>query len=168
MNLAEVVRAVLEQVQPDNVDSSAPIVIGEGPEVEIVIVPHRDLDGVSLVAWTDHATARLLWAYVGDLSRHDDIDVGVVVERMRCEGDWYGHMREALVAELRRTIELRTRHGLLGGERVECRIRVNGKATRIGVLRIPKTESSAEAEMTTSLVSGGRPRFSLPPSIRNP
>jgi len=64
MNLAEVVREVLEQVQPNNVDSSAPIVTGEGPEVEIVIVPHRDLDGVSLVAWTDHAAARLLWAYV--------------------------------------------------------------------------------------------------------
>ena len=75
-------------------DSAGPITTGEGPEVEIVIVPHRDLDGISLVAWTDQEGARLMWAYVGDLSTHDDLDLGVVVERIPFEGDWRSRVKE--------------------------------------------------------------------------
>jgi hypothetical protein len=52
MNLAELVGSVLEERRPGNLDPAGPITTGEGPEVEIVIVPHRDLDGISLVART--------------------------------------------------------------------------------------------------------------------
>jgi hypothetical protein len=113
VRLAELVHAVLDQVRPQNIDHGGTTVTGEGPEVEIVIVPHRDLDGVSLVAWTDGRNARLLWAQVGDLSTHDDLDLGVVVESIPEEGDWQGSLRETIAAELRRPIRLQSRTGWL-------------------------------------------------------
>jgi hypothetical protein len=166
VNLSELVESVLEEKRPANLDPTGPIVTGEGPKVETVILPHRDLDGLSLVAWTDDRSARLLWAYVGDLSTHDDLDLGVVVERIPYEGDWRGRVRDALVAELDRPIRLRRRRGFLGGQRVECWIVAGGKKRRIAVLRPPKNQLDAETEMTTSLSGGPRPRFSLTPAIR--
>ena len=165
MNLAELVGSVLEERRPGNVDPAGPISTNEGPEVEIVIVPHRDLDGVSLVAWTNQRAARLMWAHVGDLSTHDDLDLGVVVERITFEGDWHGRVREALSAELGRPILLRRRRGLLGTQLVDCWIVMAGKNKRIGVLRPAKNQRGAEKEMTTSLSGGPRPPFSLTPSI---
>ena len=88
--LTQLVGRALEQEQPENVDPAGTTLTGEGPEVEIVIVPHRDLGGISLVAWTDQYDARLLWANVGDLSTHDDLDLGVVVARIRYEDDGVG------------------------------------------------------------------------------
>jgi hypothetical protein len=166
MSLAELVGSVLEERRPGNLDPAGPIVTGEGPKVEIVILPHRDLDGVSLVAWTDDRGARLLWAYVGDLSTHDDLDLGIVVERIPYEGDWRSRVRDALAAELVRPIRLRRRRSFLGGQRVECWIVAAGKERRIAVLRLPKDQLDAEAEMTSSLSGGPRPRFSLTPAIR--
>jgi hypothetical protein len=131
-----------------------------------VVLPHRDLDGVSLVAWTDDRGARLEWAYVGDLSTHDDLDLGVVVERIPYEGDWRDRMRDALVTELDRPIRLRRRRGFFGGQLVECWIMAAGKERRIAALRPPKNQLDAETEMTTSLSGGPRPRFSLTPAIR--
>ena len=90
VNLSQLVRTVLEQARPQNVSPAGTVATGEGPEVEIVIVPHRDLGGISLVAWTDQYDARLLWANVGDLSTHDDLDLGVVVARIRYEDDGVG------------------------------------------------------------------------------
>jgi hypothetical protein len=158
---------VLEQEQPENVDPAGTTLTGEGPEVEIVIVPHRDLGGISLVAWTDQHGARLMWANVGDLSWHDDLDLGVVVTRIPYEGDWRGRLGEALAAELHRPIRLRTRRGLFGAPRVECWIETGGKNKRIGVLRPSRNRVGAETEMTTWLAGGPRPPFSLPPDISN-
>jgi len=62
------VRLALDKLRPENVDSSAVIVTGEGSEVDIVIVPHRDLGGVSLVLWTDSNGTQLMWAGIVDLS----------------------------------------------------------------------------------------------------
>jgi hypothetical protein len=166
MSLAELDGSVLDERRPGNVDPAGPITTGEGPEVEIVIVPHRDLDGISLVAWKDQKGARLVWAHVGDLSTHDDLDLGVVVERIPFEGDWRGRVREALDAELGRPILLRRRRGLLGTQLVDCWIVTAGKNKRIGVLRPSKNQQGAEKEMKTSLSGGPRPPFSLTPSIR--
>ena len=166
MSLAELVGSVLEERRPGNVDPAGPITTGEGPEVEIVIVPHRDLDGISLVAWTDQEGARLMWAYVGDLSTHDDLDLGVVVERIPFEGDWRSRVREALGAELSRPLLLRRRRGLFGTHLVDCWIVAAGKNKRVGVLRPAKNQLGAENEMKTALSGGPRPPFSLRPSIQ--
>ena len=165
MSLAELVGSVLEERRPGNVDPAGPITTGEGPEVEIVIVPHRDLGGISLVAWKDQKSTRLMWAYVGDLSTHDDLDLGIVVERIPFEGDWRDRVREALGAELGRHLTLRRRRGLFGTQFVDCWIVTAGKNKRVGVLRPAKNQPAAENEMTTSLSGGPRPSFSLTPSI---
>lgn len=165
MTLADLVRAVVDQVRPENIDPAATTVASEGPEVEIVIVAHRDLGGVSLVAWTDTRGARLLWADVGDLSRHDDLDLGVVVESISYDGDWRARLRDSFAAELRRPIRLQGRTGWLRGPRVECSIVTGGRDRRIGVVRLPKNQGRTGTEMTTTLAGGSRPWFSVPPAI---
>lgn len=166
MSLIDLVGAVLEQARPENVDPKGPVVTGEGPEVDIVIIPHRDLGGVSMVVWTDTRDARLLWAHVGDLSTHDDLDLGVVAERFPYEAGWHGRLREAIAAELRRPVHLRSRSGWFRGRKVECWINIGGKNQRIGILRPPKDQAGrGSPEMTTSLVGGPRPWFSLAPAI---
>jgi hypothetical protein len=164
VRLAELVSSVLGQVRSENVDPAGPTVTNEGPDVEIVIVPHRDLGGISLVAWLDKRSARLLWANVVDLSTHDDLDLGVVVERIALEADWRGRLRGAIAAELDRPIELRTRRGLFGA-RIECWIVAAGKEKRIGVLRPRTVRVGPEPDTTTSLAGGPRPRLSFPPQI---
>jgi hypothetical protein len=164
VKLADLVGAVIEQRRPQNVDPGTMFETNEGPEVEIVIVPHRDLGGVSLVAWTDRRRARLLWANVGDLSTHDDLDLGVVVEEIAFEGDWHSRLRDAIAAELDRPIRLRTRRGLFGA-RIEYWIAAAGKERRIGVLRASKDDVGSERETKTSLAGGPRLRFSLRPHI---
>jgi hypothetical protein len=166
VSLAELVGTVLEQAGPENIDPKGPVVTGEGPEVEIVIIAHRDLGGVSMVAWSDTHDARLVWANVGDLSTHDDLDLGVVVERIAFKGDWHGRLREAIAAELRRPVRLRSRSGWFRRRRVECWINIAGRDQRIGTLRPPKDQvSGGPQEMTTSLAGGPRPWFSLAPDI---
>src|SRR5688572_7346114 len=165
MKLAELVSAVIDRVQPENVDPAGMTITGEGPKVEIVIVPHRDLDGVSLVAWTDTRSARLLWANVGDLTYHDDLDLGVVVASFLYEGDWRARLQEAIAAELHRPIAIQSRKGWLGKPRIECSIVMGDRDRRIGVVRLPRAQEGRDVEMTTSLAGGPRPWFSVPPSI---
>jgi hypothetical protein len=156
MDLVGLVAGVLQDERPKNVDASATIVTNEGPEVEIVIVAHRDLDGVSLVVITDKKGARVLWAHVKDLSYHDDLDLGVVTERISYEGDWRGRLREALIAELRRPIRLHRRPGFLGGApRVECWIAVGDKDKRIATFSSSKGDVPGATRDVTSLAGGG-------------
>jgi hypothetical protein len=164
VNLAELVGSALAQGRSENVDRTGITVTGEGPEVEIVIVPHRDLGGVSLVAWTDERGVRLVWADVGDLSTHDGLDLGLVVERIPYEGDWQKHFRNAFAAELERPIRLRVRGGLFGA-RVECWIEEAGKRRRIGTIRPPRDEIRSAPDTTTYLAGGPRPPFSVRPHI---
>ena len=151
MDLAGLVARVLQDERPENVDASATTVTNEGPEVEIVIVAHRDLDGLSLVAITDKRGARVLWAQVRDLSYHDDLDLGVVTERISYEGDWQGRLREALVTELRRPIRLHPLRGFLRAPRVECWTAVDDKDKRIATLRAPKGHVPGAMPEVTSL-----------------
>lgn len=166
MSLADLVREVVDEVRPANIDPAAITVTDEGPESEIVVVPHRDLDGISLVAWADPKGARLLWAHVGDLSRHDDLDLGVVVESMSYHLDWQARLRDAIAAELKRAIWLRSRTGWFQSPRVECSILVGGKERGVGVIRL-RRDQGGTTEGTTYLASGPRPWFSVPPKITN-
>jgi hypothetical protein len=165
MKLADLVGAVVQRVRPENVDAAGMTVSGEGPEVEIVILPHRDLDGVSLVVMTDRRSARLLWAHVGDLSYHDDLDLGVVVESFLYEGTWRARLQEAIAAELSRPIRVQSRKGLFGRPHVECSIVMGDRDRRIGAVRLPRDREGEGVEMTTTLAGGPRPPFSVPPAI---
>lgn len=166
MTLADLVRSVIEQARPENIEPADITVTQEGPDVEIVIVPHRDLGGVSLVARTDLRGARLLWAQVHDLSTHDDLDLGVVVESIAYEGDWRARLRETLARELQRPIRLQSRTAWLRGPRVHCSISNDGRVRRIGVLKVPSQEGRA-SEVTTSMAGGPRPWFSAQPNIKH-
>ncbi len=165
----ETVGRVLEELRPENVDNSAVTVTGEGHEVEMVIVPHRDLGGVSLVLWTDKNGTQLLWAGIGDLSTHDDIDVGAVVTRIPHEGAWVATLRDAIAAELGRPIRLNYRRVLLGGRRIDCSVTAAGKERRLAVLRPQlgqrRNDPRPSDVAITSLDGGARLSFSVPPSL---
>jgi hypothetical protein len=167
--VVEIVRRVLNELGPENVDSSAVTATGEGSEVEIVIVPHRDLGGVSLVLWTDNNGTQLVWAGIGDLSNHDDIDLGEVVKRIPHEGDWGLTLRDAINAEFRRPIRLNYRRGFLARPRIDCYVTVGDKEKRLAVLRPNIAQRRTNLEpidaAITSLASGRPAWFSIPPSL---
>lgn len=155
--VADAVFAELDSRQSRNVDRAAVTVTGEGPEVEIVIVPHRDLGGVSLVVWNDSRATELRWAQIGSLEYHDDIDLGIAVARVEHQGEWKPGLREELRRELRRPISLRGRAGLFG-HRIECSIQTT-RERRIGVLRGKEARLAGRA--VTSLTGGPDLGFSI-------
>lgn len=162
---------VLQELGPENLDPSAVTVTGEGAKVEIVIVPHRDLGGVSLVLWTDDRGTEILWAGISDLSTHDDIDLGIGVARVPNDGAWTDMLVEALASELRRPIYLKRHRGVLGSSRVDCYVVLeNDNALWLRALRPAWTPGAPETtswEAVTSLASGPRLPFSIPPQLEN-
>ncbi len=111
--VADVVRNVIRRVRPANVDEAAITRTGEGPDVSIILVPHRALGGLTLGLWADAKGVQLFWANVGDLSYHDDIDLGITVRELPWADDWEKQLVAALETELRRPIDLRSRKRLL-------------------------------------------------------
>jgi hypothetical protein len=170
VDIVDVVKRVLEEQRPENVDTSAVTVTGEGDKVKIVIVPHRDLGGVSLVLWTDENGTQLSWAGVGDLSTHDDIDLGAFVTRILHEGSWTARLRDALADELRRPIRLRYRQGLFGGQRIDCFVAIDHREKRLAVLRPmspPRAVDPSARETVTSLATRPPLPFAIPPPVEN-
>ena len=169
-DIAGIVRLVLDEVRPENVDSSSVTATGEGSnKVEIVIVPHRDLGGVSLVLWTDKNGTQLIWAGIGDLSNHDDIDLGELVKRIAHEGEWGLILRDAIGEEFRRPIRLNYRRGFLGRPRIDCYITVSDQEKRLAVLRPNRSQRHATLKpgdtAITSLAAGPPAWFSVPPAL---
>lgn len=161
---------ILDELRPENVDTSAIVFTGEGDRVEIIIVPHRDLGGVALVVWTDENSTHLEWADVGDLSTHDDLDLGVFVERIPHEGDWMPQLRDAIAAELRRPIRLKQRRGWFGGRRIDCFVVIDDKEKRLAILKPKSRENAFEPaapELTTSLATGPALPFAISPPLEN-
>lgn len=111
--VADVVREVIRRVRPANVDEAAITRTGEGPDVSIILVPHRALGGLAVGLWADAKGVQLFWAKVGDLSYHDDIDLGITIGELPWADDWEKQLVVALETELRRPINLRSRKRLL-------------------------------------------------------
>jgi hypothetical protein len=108
--LAELARQVLYAEQPRNVGPESVTITGEGNEVGIVLLPHRDLGGYSLVLWMDDRRAAVGWAGIADLARHDDIDLARWVLRVDAsESDADNPMKVAVAAELDRPIRVMAR-----------------------------------------------------------
>jgi hypothetical protein len=166
----DAVGTVLEQLRPQNLDPSAVTLTGEGDSVEIVILPHRDLGGVALVLWTDRNGTELLWAGIGDLSTHDDIDLGVGVARIPHEGTWIAGLADALAGELKRPIRLKQRRGLFGRRRVDCYVTIDSKMNWLAVLRprsAPGVAGRRLPDISTSLASGPELPFSMAPKLES-
>ena len=103
----DLVRQVMDAEEPQNVDPASVTVTGQGPEVGIILLPHQDLGGYSLVLWLDARQLSLMWAGVTALERHDDLDLGRLA--IRLDGASRGNdkaVKTALAAELRRPIHV--------------------------------------------------------------
>jgi len=78
----DLVRQVMDAEEPQNIDPASVTVTGEGAEVGIILLPHQDLGGYSLVIWFDARQLSLVWAGITDLERHDDLDLGWLAIRL--------------------------------------------------------------------------------------
>jgi len=74
---------LLDELGAPQIDESETALTGEGSHCLIVLIPHRALGGVSIVVWLDAKEAQVIWAQVGGLEYHDDLDLGILVGSFR-------------------------------------------------------------------------------------
>jgi hypothetical protein len=71
---------LLSPVKLPQVDENETAITAEGTDCLIVLIPHRNLGGVSLVVWLFPERAEVTWAQVAGLGCcHDSLDLGVPV-----------------------------------------------------------------------------------------
>src|SRR5260370_11244623 len=158
----------MDAEEPESIDPTSVTITGEGPEVGIILLPPRDLGGYSLVLWFDARQLSLLWAGVGDLQRHDDLDLGRLAIRLdgasrdRDEG-----VRVALTAELRRPIHVmlhRTR--IRRRWQLSCAVELSGRWSDAYVCDVaPPSVAGVETIVdagSTSLMGPGRTEMRWP------
>jgi hypothetical protein len=135
----------MDAAQPRNIDPASVTVTGEGPEVGIILLPHQDLGGYSLVLWFDARHLSLLWAGVTDLERHDDLDLGRLV--LRLEGASWGSdeaLKAALTAELRRPIHVTLRRTRIRRRwQLSCAIESSGRWSDTYVCDVPPPSTAS-------------------------
>jgi len=166
-DVVEVVEAAIKATRLENVDSEAVTVTGEGVDVAIVLVPHRDLGGVALVVWSDERSIDLLWTQISDLARHDEIDLGVRTATVVRSAGWQDRLARVLAVEFVRPIELQAGRTLLGKTVVKCRLRLEAKDKQIGVVR-PDDGRTGKVEglrWETALSAGDALPFSVPAPV---
>jgi hypothetical protein len=159
----EIVRQVLDTQQPQNVIRESVTVTGEGPAVGIILLPHQDLGGFSLVVWVDERHVILEWAGVTDLKYHEEIDLGREVLRLdRSVSDGDDAARAAIATEISRPIHASLRKTRIRRQwQLWCAIQLSGRwrETYACDTRAPEGVArgrSVEAG-TTSLLGPGRP-----------
>ena len=75
---------LLSPLKLPQVDEKETAITAEGANCLIVMIPHRNLGGVSLVVWLFPDGAKVTWAQVGGLGcDHDSLDLGVSVAFFR-------------------------------------------------------------------------------------
>ena len=164
----DLVREVMDAEQPQNIDPASVTVTGEGPEVGIILLPHQDLGGYSLVLWFDARQLSLLWAGVTDLERHDDLDLGRLAVRLDGAGRGSDEaVKAALTAELRRPIRAtlhRTR--IRRRWQLSCAVELSGRWSDTYVCDVaPPSIAGSEATVDagiTSLMGPGRTEMRWP------
>ena len=103
---AEVIK-ILDEESPEQVNPDETIITGEGPPVLILIIPHKCLDGVSLVIWNEREYVSLRWCHLGNLKYHDAIDLGLVTHFIKKYNNWLNEFAACLREELNRSILVR-------------------------------------------------------------
>ncbi len=172
MNRAvDLVRQILDVERPLNVNPASVTVTGESTEVGIILMPHQDLGGYSLVLWIDDRRAALGWAGIADLARHEDIDLARWVSEVDASAsDADSAIRAALAAELDRPIRVTIRKTRIRRRRqLWCAIESSNRwlesyafdvQERDVVQRLPERE----VEMTT-LRGPSRPSIQRQPPV---
>lgn len=154
-NAISAVDRVLRELEPQNVDVGEVVVTGERERACIVVIPHHQLGGISLLVWSDVQGIQLSWGHVTTLSRHDDVDLAVRVSRPIASGEIEGIDR-ALSAEMRRPIAVQFKSRKLGNSMVECSIDIDGQHSVIGRVRLGEG-AKFEGPLTTTLADGALP-----------
>ena len=158
----DMVRRVLRERTAHNVELDSVTVTGEGPDVGIVLIPHRDLGGYSLIVWIYENRISLSWGGVVDLSYHDDIDLAKQAFALDGKG-WAGNeaVRVALDAEITRPIHVtlqRTR--VLRRWQLFCAVELSGQLAPSFVRDVPPPSTPGRGGVvkigTTSLVGPER------------
>jgi len=164
----DLVKQVVVAERPQNLDPESVTVTGQGPEVGVILLPHQDLGGYSLVLWFDARHLLLSWAGVTDLERHDDLDVGRLATRLQGPG-WGGDeaVRAAVSAELRRPIHATLRRTLiLRRWQLYCAIELSGRWADTFVCDVPPPSSAGVDRIVdagmTSLIGPDRPVMRRP------
>ena len=163
---------LLEAGQPANIDRGSVTLTGEGPEEGILLVPHRDLGGYSLVLWFSNDGLDVLWASVIDLEYHDELDMGEVVASFKGDG-WLvdDAVKSAIQSELMRPIRVRVkRTRLLRRWRLWCGIEQSGKWEEALACHVPSPPPGATGAVVelglTSLMGPARPDIRCPVPVK--
>jgi hypothetical protein len=162
-----VVGSLLDEVQPQNVDRAAITFTEEGDAVGIVLIPHRDLAGLSLVVWVDVNYIDVSWAAVSDLHHHDEIDLGKSVFRVaRSHPEWETMLRSQITSEFRRDIKVTRRRGFLRSWALWCTIELEDRPTDLYVTGISAVRTADKSKIValgdTSLQGPEAPTASYP------
>jgi len=169
LNSVDLVLKTLKAVKPANVDLTEVTVSGEGSAVGIVLIPHHDLGGLSLVAWCEAADVTLLWAGVTDLGRHDQIDLGQRAARLSGADCTEGAIRAALDREFGRPIRTRLkRTRLLRLWQLRCEVELDDRRADLFVSNVgrPPVEGGGLVDCgETSLAGPARPAGHWPVPI---
>ncbi len=161
----DLVRQVLDVEQPRNIDFAAVTITGQGPDVGIILLPHQDLGGYSLVLWFNARRLTLLWAGVTDLERHDDLDLGRLAIRLNDASD--EATKAALTAELHRPIRATLRRTRIRRRwQLSCAVQLSGRWSDTYVCdvappRVAGVETIVDAG-STSLMGPGRTEMRWP------
>jgi hypothetical protein len=159
----DLVRRTLHDQTAQNVELDAVTVTGEGPEVGIILIPHRDLGGYSLIVWVNKNRISLSWGGVTDLSYHDDIDLAKPAFAMDGPG-WASNdvVREALDAEMNRPIRITVRRTHIRRQwQLWCAVELSGQLAPSFVQDVSSPSMPSKDRIveigTTSLVGPERP-----------
>jgi hypothetical protein len=164
----ELVSQVLDTHQPLNLNRAAVTVVHEGPRVGIILLPHQDLGGYSLVLSIHERQVAFVWAGVTELKYHDDIDLGrevLRIDRSTSAGD--DAIAAAIASEFSRPIRVILRQTRIRKRwQLLCAVEVSNRCLESYVADaeapdIEHTGREVDAGIT-SLLGPGRPTIRQP------
>jgi hypothetical protein len=100
----------LAELAAPQIDEDETALTAEGNSCVIALIPHRALDGVSVVVWLFEDRAEVTWAQVAGLDRsHDALDLGISVATFRLDPDHpdYGPLLECIATQINQPLVLR-------------------------------------------------------------
>lgn len=107
-------KSALVNLRPGQLDAPSSLITSEGDDVLILVMPHRALGGLSLVAWLDGKALQILWGQVAFVDcSHDDLDraqLAATFPRSRDQA-WIARGVECIRHELNRRIEVVASYG---------------------------------------------------------
>lgn len=162
---------VLENECPEQVNPSDIFLTGEGPRILILIIPHKCLDGVSLVIWHDKYEVSFMWSQLGNLHGHEALEEGVVTNYVEKREGWSKEFSECLKCELNRLIIVKCKYWFNSTTKYYFKyyIEHNGYdcigGTKKGFSFFRRSTPSKTEEFKTSLNSSTNLPFYLKPYI---